>query len=58
MKEPWQMTYRDFMGNTDFRSALGNSKRIIHAQLVKEAVRRGEQVPSEVLADYQVGGIA
>src|SRR3990167_4978760 len=51
-KEPWQQTYREFMGIVNPTSSLGNSRRNIHEQLVKEAVLRGDEVPPEVLADY------
>jgi len=48
VKEPWQMTKKEYIGDTIWIESAKNE----HIQSVIQAVREGKPVPAEVLADY------
>ncbi|MBA7585970.1 hypothetical protein ES708_27964 [subsurface metagenome] len=47
-KEPWQMTKKEFLGDTIWIESAKNE----HIQSVVSAIREGKPVPEEVLKDY------
>jgi len=56
-KQPWQMTKAQFVGDSRDADTVA-VRKAAHANHVKNAVQRGEDVPAEVLEAYKNGGWA